>query len=686
MMHQSSRKIYPIIILALLTFIVGCAESGSQFDTSYSPIGGSGTDGLAGWNAEQVTVRHYHDRQSFRMRPDGSRLASEPAPIRQGERIKLHYMLNNDGSAVGDAVAVRSYGSDGSTILSESRFDLARTNGRWSQQQHQLTVDDRAYYVDVVYESTSDTPIYLDDIAIFREMKYNPMWSMVKPLSEGDTLYVYTRDPRAHNRFFAIQTMQGVAARVDRPRVWVDMGDNTYVDYLSQKHNIEFDWSMADDFEAMVTELKPYTSGQYVLYDMQDLPSITAAATMAGLLDAVAVDTQLESTIQDLGFTKALDVRGKDCLWVFENYREQINHDLVTVHTNDMDFHGSAYHLKDWPAATQSLVWWYDDEDITREVLGSMNPVSPVYGWLSPTTGHDEGLAIWLHSEAGLFQIPSDWGTNFTVHAGMGPTLADENFEQIVPRERVEVEQDVHYVTFILSDMDNVLTQIGTDSFYSEELFYANPHRGKFPMTWGMAPSLVELAPHSVRMWYDGATDNDIFIAYCGLGYSYNQHSPYLQTHAKRLGEFMDRADLSVLLVIDYLNPYIELDEDYYEATKWFTGLDQVDGMYYLEYRNYAPHDGMILWFDDKPVVTARYDYRDNQFYPVVIPTARELADAINGLPRDPSAADGYTMITVEAWSKGVTEVYEAIQLLDDHVRVVDGEQFIQLIKENVER
>jgi len=57
---------------------------------------------------------------------------------------------------------------------------------------------------------------------------------------------------------------------------------------------------------------------------------------------------------------------------------------------------------------------------------------------------------------------------------------------KIVPQPKTKV----HTVTFIMSDMDNILTEIGTDSFFSTRKFYANPHRGEFPMTWGMAPSL----------------------------------------------------------------------------------------------------------------------------------------------------------------------------------------------------
>lgn len=66
-----------------------------------------------------------------------------------------------------------------------------------------------------------------------------------------------------------------------------------------------------------------------------------------------------------------------------------------------------------------------------------------------------------------------------------------------------------------------------------------------------MAPSLVELSPAGVEMWYKDATPNDVFVAYCGLGYFYPNVAPYMETHAERLSGFLERADLRTLLVID---------------------------------------------------------------------------------------------------------------------------------------
>ncbi|HDS84144.1 MAG TPA: hypothetical protein ENN97_02980 [Phycisphaerales bacterium] len=130
--------------------------------------------------------------------------------------------------------------------------------------------------------------------------------------------------------------------------------------------------------------------------------------------------------------------------------------------------------------------------------------------------------------------------------------------------------------------------------------------------------------------------------------------------------------------------PHDTLDDSYYESARWFTALEQVEGLIYLEYIQYAPHDGKILWFDGKPMVTARFDFRRETFYPAVRPTAAALAESINALPADPSRPDGYTAVTVHAWSKGMDDIAEVVGLLDDNVRVVDAETFIRLIRRNL--
>jgi len=686
--RHGGRAVLLISLLAALTTF----SSAAQYDTSYSLlVNGSAEHGLKGWEVTgKVSVAQggVKDSRCFKIDAgQGGTLKSGLVSVRRGEAICLAFQYNVPARAGILTGRVRSWGADKKTLLSSSDFSCASPKGGWAQQTHEFTTDPAAFWLDVVFEvkaGAQGVGVLLDDISLSREIKYAPLYADVKPLSKGDTVYVFTNGGRfENNQFVAAQTLQGVTARRDRPWLWIDAGDDTFVTDLEEQYGIRFDRSLSRDLPALLEKLKAYTSGTYVLYDMRDKPSLSAAATLAGVLDAVAVDTNLEPVAQSKGYTKAIDVRGKDCKWVYENYRDQINDNLLIVHTNDSRFHPSAFHMKDWAAATKALSWWYDDEALSREVYGSMAPCSPVYGWLDAST-EDEGLSVKMHSEEGLFQVPSDWMLNLSVHASMGRALKDKTFKQKVARKAPVTEEGVHYVTFIMSDMDNILTEIGTNSFFSTRKFYRNENRGTFPMTWGMAPPLTELSPNGVDLWYRNATEKDAFVAYCSLGYSYPASMPYLQTHARRLGEMMERADLRVLLLIDYLLPDRPLDQSYYETAKWFTALEQVRGMIYLEYIQYAPHGHKIFWFDGKPMVTPRFDFRTETFYPAVRPTAQALADSINALPKDPHSPDGYTAVTVHAWSKGMNDIAETVKLLDPDVRVVQAEEFIELIRANL--
>jgi hypothetical protein len=512
-----------------------------------------------------------------------------------------------------------------------------------------------------------------------------PLYGPIKPMKAGDVLYVFDKGNRANARqVIAIQTLQGTLARLEGPRIWINAGDKTFVDYFTKTFDVRFDDTFKADWAGLIEKFKPSTSGKYVLYDLRDRPSLSAANTVAGLIDGIAIDIAQEAIAKEKGYTLGVDVRGKSSKWVWETYKDQISRDGIVVHTNNPREHPSIDCLIDWSPATRQIAWWYKDEKLSREVYSSMKPVSPVYGWQDPNTP-DEGLTVKIHSETGLYQIPSDWMLNLSVHASTGPVMKDESFHQKVERKPVKKEEGVHYVTFILSDMDNILTEIGTNSFFTEKKFYANKHRGEFPMGWGMAPALTELSPAGLKMWYDAATPNDAFVGYCGMGYFYPNVAPALDKHMKRLEPLLKRADLRTMLLIDRVKPDKEFTKEYYEPfAKRFTGMEQIRGLYYMEYVQYAPHEGKIFWYDDKPMVCARFDFRQDAFYSAVRKTPKDLAESINALPRDPSDPNSYTFVTVLAWSKSLDDVKKTIDLLDKNVRVVNAEEFIEQLRSNI--
>jgi GxGYxYP putative glycoside hydrolase C-terminal domain len=69
-----------------------------------------------------------------------------------------------------------------------------------------------------------------------------------------------------------------------------------------------------------------------------------------------------------------------------------------------------------------------------------------------------------------------------------------------------------------------------------------------------------------------------------------------LDQHTASLARSMDRADLSVVQIIDF--------DSFPDAGLWSTYLKrpQIDGLIYLEYSRYDAHKGQMVWANGKPV------------------------------------------------------------------------------------
>jgi len=65
--------------------------------------------------------------------------------------------------------------------------------------------------------------------------------------------------------------------------------------------------------------------------------------------------------------------------------------------------------------------------------------------------------------------------------------------------------------------------------------------------------------------------------------------------------------------------------------------------------------------------------------------TPSSIATKLNNLSTDINSADGYSLIPVHIWSNGVDEIVECAELLDENVRVVTPDEFVSLIKQNVQ-
>ncbi len=173
--------------------------------------------------------------------------------------------------------------------------------------------------------------------------------------------------------------------------------------------------------------------------------------------------------------------------------------------------------------------------------------------------------------------VPSDWALNLSTLS----SVRDDSLYQRTYSNPV-TEPNVHYVTFIATDGDNVQWDLGGFPAY-----YNHPARGDFDMGWALSPSLADLAPSVLRWYYASASNSpgrDFFIAGpSGNGYLYPSMYPpaELDLHVARLDSLMAHADLNIVQIIDF-NSFNRLD-------LWdkYTAQPNIAALIYLEFAPY---------------------------------------------------------------------------------------------------
>jgi hypothetical protein len=142
-------------------------------------------------------------------------------------------------------------------------------------------------------------------------------------------------------------------------------------------------------------------------------------------------------------------------------------------------------------------------------------------------------------SSNGLRLVPSHLAGNFSFHSQI-PLL--KPFE-MSPEKSIELDLDGIYVTFTLSDGDQLMMM------NTAELGNWNaPERGTIPFNWEVQPLLVDLAPALLERYTSQATPNDCLIAGpSGAGYIVPPLAPNLKKYVKLTSEVCQKAGIRVV-------------------------------------------------------------------------------------------------------------------------------------------
>ncbi|HEY6915877.1 MAG TPA: hypothetical protein VI413_14460, partial [Paludibacter sp.] len=134
----------------------------------------------------------------------------------------------------------------------------------------------------------------------------SPFPGTVKP----DTLY-YTSNSMAESEIFATGSLSGILAKKKPMILQWQYFHQEIVRESGQGYKI-FD-TYSNDFTGLLRFFAKRLNG-YILCDPKSASS-NVAASLSGILNAVAIPTDIEGKAKLAGLTKILDVTGKDELW-----------------------------------------------------------------------------------------------------------------------------------------------------------------------------------------------------------------------------------------------------------------------------------------------------------------------------------------------------------------------------------
>jgi hypothetical protein len=462
-----------------------------------------------------------------------------------------------------------------------------------------------------------------------------------------------------------IATLQGIVSRHSAEQIYIHPHVGGYETWLADlaanygvaRIEVSDPWWLVDHFSA-------YVSG-YLLWQGGD-SSVNAATSLAGIEEALAVETSIEADAIAAGLALVGDLRGLDEAWVLANYADDLNRLAAFEQKEGFDLQ-----LRDYGVLSGAL-FFYDGNSAWRDTVADfLDEDAMTYGWGDATLGED--TFVGASSDRGVFTLAADHAHNLAPLSGIPATPLLQ-----ATHDTPTAETGVHYVAFLMSDGDNVQWLLG--DFPVDGRWFGSADRGSFDMGYGIAPILAELAP-SVLAWYyeqsSTAPGRDFFVVGpSGGGYFYPSRYPAaaLAAQTTRLAGWMGLADLNLVQILDF---------GAFESTYlWddYTEHDEIDGLFYLEYADYSDAHGRVGWSGGKPVIGARTKLWEG----LADSDAASVTNRLNAGLLDPTSPEGYSLVSVAAWSESVTKVKNIVDALDADVRVVTPGALAHLIRENV--
>lgn len=469
-----------------------------------------------------------------------------------------------------------------------------------------------------------------------------------------------------------LSTLAGLAARVTGDQVYMNEGGPSSV-WLKEMQNrygipVKTYNAIAPLIEHYVSTgvvkgyitYKPYTDGQS--------NSVNVATSLCGLLRGIAVAESLVDKVKAMGVSNELmNVTSRDEKWLYENYKDRLDKSLAADLKPEI-FH----HLRDYVSMTNAFAFYdYNAKNNwswRSSILRDLDKGAYCFGYYDL----DEWGMVNNASQLGVSMLPTDQAANM---ATLSSIYTTDGLKQRPATKEVTTEENVHYVTFLVSDGDNIAFNLwGMQGYFDDDL------HGQFPVGYTISPSLYDLAPAALRWYYENSKQGDYFVAGpSGSSYIFPSKMPDndLDSYLVKLNTYVDQSGLNICNILD------QGIMDNPKVYNKYLAQSNIDAVFYTGYGEKG--DGRIKFSDNgKPVIEQRsvlwegIDGGSNRG------EESTVISQINARPANPHTADGYTFVFVHCWTKDQKSIQTVVKGLNQNVRVVPADMFVQLVKQNL--
>ena len=502
---------------------------------------------------------------------------------------------------------------------------------------------------------------------------------------QPEFLYVISRNSMSEHEKIMVASMQGVTAKT-QPCIWIEGASKSgsiWLNDMKERFGVKTE-SVSTAWD-LLGKVKSQFEG-YILYDLTDKTSLNAATSMAGPYKAIVVDKSIESKVKDSGLQKIFDTTGKTDQWLYNQFKDKFGEgerDIsrqVLLEQRGQPGDERNFTLRDYSIFCNAATIFQGATPLMSDFLKLLKKPSILLGWAD-----DE---IWGENQQGevavkdgVLRVASDWATNISVTSAFYPKGNIPQLTETKPEE-LKAEENVHYVTFIWTDGDNIQWLLG--DFPVNTTFWGSPSRGKFNMGWGMNSLMYEAAPTALEYFYKTAANQpqgkDYFVLGPNFAYAADFNKDSFPEYVKNMSDFMGKTGLKYAQVNE-TGQLLDKDE---KALDIYTEQKNIHGLFYLDYRAYDHYKGKVLWSNGKPIVTAKYAIWLEEDRPGDA-SPEYVASQLNKQPTDPSSADSYSFVTVHAWAGyTMTDLYDMTKTLNPNIRVVSPDEFMQRLVKNV--